>query len=184
MADTVDRFGEKYYTKKYNVNGHNYDSLESILSDINLKNLFDNPMYNLFHGDLQFDNIIYNSKNDSFKYIDWRESFGGSTEGGDIYYDLAKLYGGCIIPYNLAKSDNFIRYAEGVAIIDYGFKVPNELSQFKNEYEKWLIDERFDLDKIKLMTAIIFLNMSPLHSTNFSKMLWFKSIEMLSNVNK
>ena len=60
----------------------------------------------------------------------------------------------------------------------------DELSQFKNEYEKWLMDEGFDLNKIKLMTAIIFLNMSPLHSKNFSKMLWFKSIEMLSNVNK
>tara|TARA_R110000796_G_scaffold140149_4_gene256289 strand:- start:1521 stop:3437 length:1917 start_codon:yes stop_codon:yes gene_type:complete len=180
----IDRFGKKYYTKKYNVNGNNYDSLENILLGINLKNLFNNPMYNLFHGDLQFDNIIYNKKNDSFKYIDWRESFGGSTEGGDIYYDLAKLYGGCIIPYNLAKNDDFIRYTEGVAIIDYGFNVPDELSQFKNEYEKWLINKGYDLNRIKLMTAIIFLNMSPLHSTNFSKMLWFKSIEMLSNVNR
>ena len=180
----IDRFGKKYYTKKYNVNGNNYDSLENILLGINLKNLFNNPMYNLFHGDLQFDNIIYNKKNDSFKYIDWRESFGGSTEGGDIYYDLAKLYGGCIIPYNLAKNDDFIRYTEGVAIIDYGFNVPDELSQFKNEYEKWLINKGYDLNRIKLMTAIIFLNMSPLHSKDFSKMLWFKSIEMLSDVNK
>ena len=58
----IDRFGKKYYTKKYNVNGNNYDSLENILLGINLKNLFNNPMYNLFHGDLQFDNIIYNKK--------------------------------------------------------------------------------------------------------------------------
>tara|TARA_R110001592_G_scaffold71981_3_gene219693 strand:- start:11193 stop:13109 length:1917 start_codon:yes stop_codon:yes gene_type:complete len=180
----IDRFGKKYYTKRYNVNGNNYDSLENILLDINLENLYNNPMYDLFHGDLQFDNIIYNEKNDSFRYIDWRESFGGSTEGGDIYYDLAKLYGGCIIPYNLAKNDNFIRYTEGISIIDYGFNVPDELSQFKNEYEKWLINKGYDLNRIKLMTAIIFLNMSPLHSKDFSKMLWFKSIEMLSDVNK
>ena len=39
-------------------------------------------------------------------YIDWRESFGGSTKGGDVYYDLAKLYGGCIIPYNLMKEES------------------------------------------------------------------------------
>ena len=141
-------------------------------------------MYSLFHGDLQFDNIIYNKENDSFKYIDWRESFGGSTKGGDVYYDLSKLYGGCIIPYNLVKDDNFIKYTEGIAVIDYNFNIPRALSQFKNKYEKWLIDEGYDLDRIKLITAIIFLNMSPLHNKNFSKTLWFKSIEMLSNVTK
>ena len=180
----INRFGKKYYTKKYNINGHNYDSLENILLDINLDKLYNNPMYSLFHGDLQFDNIIYNKENDSFKYIDWRESFGGSTKGGDIYYDLSKLYGGCIIPYNLVKDDNFIKYTEGIAVIDYNFNIPRALSQFKNKYEKWLIDEGYDLDRIKLITAIIFLNMSPLHNKNFSKTLWFKSIEMLSNVSK
>ena len=180
----INRFGKKYYTKKYNINGHNYDSLENILLGINLDKLYNNPMYSLFHGDLQFDNIIYNKENDSFKYIDWRESFGGSTKGGDIYYDLSKLYGGCIIPYNLVKDDNFIKYTEGIAVIDYNFNIPRALSQFKNKYEKWLIDEGYDLDRIKLITAIIFLNMSPLHNKNFSKTLWFKSIEMLSNVSK
>ena len=180
----INRFGKKYYTKKYNINGHNYDSLENILLDINLDKLYNNPMYSLFHGDLQFDNIIYNKENDSFKYIDWRESFGGSTKGGDVYYDLSKLYGGCIISYNLVKDDNFIKYTEGIAVIDYNFNIPRALSQFKNKYEKWLIDEGYDLDRIKLITAIIFLNMSPLHNKNFSKTLWFKSIEMLSNVSK
>ena len=180
----INRFGKKYYTKKYNINGHNYDSLENILLGINLDKLYNNPMYSLFHGDLQFDNIIYNKENDSFKYIDWRESFGESTKGGDVYYDLSKLYGGCIIPYNLVKDDNFIKYTEGIAVIDYNFNIPRALSQFKNKYEKWLIDEGYDLDRIKLITAIIFLNMSPLHNKNFSKTLWFKSIEMLSNVSK
>ena len=35
------------------------------------------------------------------------------------------------------------------------------------------------LNKVKLITSIIFLNMSPLHDEKFSKMLWFKSIEMM-----
>jgi hypothetical protein len=33
---------------------------------------------------------------------------------------------------------------------------------------------------VKLITAIIFLNMSPLHDEKFGKMLWFKAIELLS----
>ena len=180
----IDRFGKKYSTQKYNINGKDYDSLNNILSNINLETLYKNPIYDLFHGDLQFDNIIYNEENQTFKYIDWRESFGGSIEGGDIYYDLAKLYGGCIIPYNLAKDDNYISYIEGIAVINYDYKVPSNLLKFKKKYEKWIVKNGYDLDRIKMITAIIFLNMSPLHSENFSKMLWFKSIEMLSNVNK
>ena len=39
---------------------------------------------------------------------------------------------------------------------------------------------KFDLDKIKLITGLIFLNMSPLHDEKFGKMLWFKAIELLS----
>jgi hypothetical protein len=40
------------------------------------------------------------------------------------------------------------------------------------------------LNRVKLITGLIFLNMSPLHDEKFAKMLWFKSIEILSAFNK
>ena len=57
-----------------------------------------------FHGDLQFDNIIY-SKN-KFKLIDWRDSFDGRNKG-DIYYDFAKLLGGIDLNYKFIKKETF-----------------------------------------------------------------------------
>ena len=51
--------------------------------------------------DLQFDNIIQRQK--KFKLIDWRHSFDSSIECGDLYYDLAKLYGGIIVNYDQIK---------------------------------------------------------------------------------
>ena len=92
------------------------------------------------------------------------------------------MYGGCIIPYNLAKDESFVDLSEGETIINYTYHLPSNLKKFKEEYESWIIDRGFDLEKIKIMTALIFLNMSPLHDDNFGKMLWFKSIEMLSDV--
>jgi NDP-sugar pyrophosphorylase family protein/mannose-6-phosphate isomerase-like protein (cupin superfamily) len=180
----IDRFGLKYLNEEYTINGIKYNSLENVLSTLNLEILYSNPLYDLFHGDLQFDNIIYDQEINKYTYIDWRESFGGNTKGGDVYYDLAKLYGGCIIPYNLMKEEGSIKLYEGSSIISYSYNVPNNLIKFKEEYEKWIINQGFDLDKVKLITAIIFLNMSPLHDEKFGKMLWFKSIELLTNVNK
>ena len=62
--------------------------------------------------------------------------------------------------------------------------VPVNLTKFKNEYEKWIVENGFDLNRVKLITGLIFLNMSPLHDEKFAKMLWFKSIEILSAFNK
>jgi len=180
----LDRFGDRYAQQSFVINNIPYRSLNSILDSVNLETLYDTNLYSLFHGDLQFDNIIYNHEHDRFSYIDWRESFGSETRGGDIYYDLSKLYGGIIIPYNLMKKNDAIQFSEGSSVINYSYPVNARLSEFKNHYENWLTENGFDLNKVKLITAIIFLNMSPLHDDNFSKMLWFKSIEILSEYDK
>ena len=153
--------------------------MDSILTQYDTDIFYDNPMYTLFHGDLQFDNILWDNSN-KFTYIDWRESFGGSTKGGDIYYDLAKLYGGTIIPYNMMKEENAIELVEGSTIVKYNYSVSEDLYEFRDYYKDWLTKNGYDLNKVKLITAIIFLNMSPLHDEKFGKMLWFKAIELLS----
>lgn len=184
-AKFIDRFGEKYYNQSFTINNKSCEPLQNILPKfLKISDFSSNTVYEKFHGDLQFDNIIFNPENEKFTYIDWRESFGGETKGGDVYYDLAKLYGGCIIPYNLAKDESFVDLSEGETIISYTYHLPSNLKKFKEEYESWIIDRGFDLEKIKIMTALIFLNMSPLHDDNFGKMLWFKSIEMLSDVSQ
>jgi len=175
----LNRFGPEYFNQKYTINGKEYKSMDSILTQYDTDIFYDNPMYTLFHGDLQFDNILWDNSN-KFTYIDWRESFGGSTRGGDIYYDLAKLYGGTIIPYNMMKQENAIELVEGSTIVKYDYFVSEDLYEFRDYYKDWLTKNGYDLNKVKLITAIIFLNMSPLHDEKFGKMLWFKAIELLS----
>jgi NDP-sugar pyrophosphorylase family protein/mannose-6-phosphate isomerase-like protein (cupin superfamily) len=181
----VQKYGTDYSFLEHEINGIKRPSMESLLFD-NKKfdSLIDNPFYELFHGDLQFDNIIYNEQNDKFYYIDWRDSFGKSTDSGDVYYDLAKLYGGLLIPYNKMKNEDNITYNEGSFSINYSYPISKNLSKFRIVYEKWLVDNGYDINKIKLITGLIFLNMSPLHDGKFGKMLWFKSIEMLDTYDK
>jgi thiamine kinase-like enzyme len=158
--------------------------MKSLLSKVNFKDFHTNPFYKLFHGDLQFDNVIYNSNTDEFIYIDWRESFAGLTTSGDLYYDLAKLYGGCLIPYNSMKDENNIIFLRGEYSVNYSFEISHSLIEFKSYLESWITKNNFDLKKVKLLTSIIFLNMAPLHDEKFSKMLWFKSIELMSNYDR
>ena len=81
------------------------------------------------------------------------------------------------------KQENSIRLSEGDTVVNYSYDNLKTLSKFKSVYEDWIITNNYDLNKIKTITALIFLNMSPLHDENFGKMLWFKCIEILSNVD-
>jgi NDP-sugar pyrophosphorylase family protein/mannose-6-phosphate isomerase-like protein (cupin superfamily) len=169
-----------YYSLNHEVNGIKLPSMEHILNNIDLSLLNDTIFYKKFHGDLQFDNIIWNEAKQQFTYIDWRESFGGNTDGGDIYYDLAKLYGGSIIPYNVMKNEDNITLIEGSYSVQYDYQVSTNLTKFKTYFENWIVENGYSLYKVKFITGLIFLNMSPLHDDKFSKMLWFKSIEILN----
>jgi NDP-sugar pyrophosphorylase family protein/mannose-6-phosphate isomerase-like protein (cupin superfamily) len=178
------KYHSDYYNLEHEINGIKLPSMKSVLETIDFQQLDNNPFYNLFHGDLHFDNIVYNKNEDKYYYIDWRDSFGDSVDFGDLYYDLSKFYGGLLIPYNLMKNENLITYNEGSYSINYSYPISENLIKFKTIYEKWVIDNGFDLKKIKFISGLIFLNMSPLHDGKFGKMLWFKSIEMLSNYDK
>ena len=172
------KFNNHYYFDEFNINGKNYKSMTELTPKTLYKD--DEYSYSLFHGDLQFDNVVYNTKTDKFAYIDWRDSFGNSTDMGAVYYDLAKLYGGLLIPYNLMKNDNNVVLIKNKNNIHYTYPISENLVTFLPMYEEWLKNNGFDLHRVRYMTGIVFLNMSPLHDENFGELLWFKSIEMLS----
>ena len=176
--------GVNYLEDSFSINGKICKPLNEYIQNLKFDNFKKSKTYNLFHGDLQFDNIIYDLKNSKFSYIDWRDSFGGDTDGGDIYYDFAKLYGGLIFNYFDLKSSDIINFEKGDSIVNFKIEISNNLNTFRDIYEKWLDEKGYDLDFVKFITAIIFLNMSPLHEGNFSKILWFKSIEMLANFDQ
>jgi len=143
----------------------------------------------LFHGDLQFDNIISTPDGD-FKLIDWREDFGGNVTCGDLYYDLAKLYGGIELNYNALKDsnnyftliDNDLNGNDECLITHHRDDVLKTIQD--NEFNGFLTKNKFDVKRVKLLTAIIFLNMAPLHINNFDIFLFFKSKLLFNEIQK
>lgn len=168
------------------VNGVSIPPLKDLLAKIEWDEILRGIPSN-FHGDLQFDNILVTrdsvSNLDKFILLDWRQDFAGLTDVGDLYYDLAKLYGGTVLSYQLIKEGKFSFDISGSSIY-YNFFITNDLVEAQDEYELFLAKNNYDLKKIKLITALIFLNMSPLHHDPFNLMLYFLGKTMLNKLLK
>ena len=124
-----------------------------------------------FHGDLQFDNILFTNKK-TFKLLDWRQDFSGLTEYGDVYYDLAKLNGGLYISYKKIKQNKFdIKFSNEKIYLNS--EKDDFLINAKQIFNKFVRTNNYELQKIEILTGIIFLNMSPMHHSPFSHFIYY-----------
>ena len=85
------------------------------------------------------------------------------------------------MPYNLMKDESNITLKEGSGSVEYSFRKLKGIEGIENKFIKIIEKNGFDFNKIKLITGLIYLNMSPMHEAKFSKLLWFESIRILSN---
>ena len=152
------------------------------LDNIDWEYLSKTNLPGFIHGDLQFDNIIINNAGE-FRLIDWRHEFAGSTEIGDIYYDLAKMAGGFIINYANIKNHNFdIEFDENNVILS----IPNidHISRYQEKLFQYINHKNLDSKKVLQLIPIIFWNMSPLHTAPFDQFLWFLGLKLFAQNEK
>jgi NDP-sugar pyrophosphorylase family protein len=138
-----------------------------------------------FHGDFNFSNIVYGEN--KFKFLDWRQDFGGSIEYGDIYYDFAKMYHSFLFPHPSVKAGKFYVYKRphkdlGWEKIKTFVEVPYHIEKCKDIFEEFLVDNGYNLWKTKILTAIVLLNMSPLHESPMDEYLYYFAKSYLHEV--
>lgn len=176
----------KKYSIKYPIgepqiiNGNKIPSAAQLLKGLNWDELFKGEPF-FIHGDLQPDNIIFDAVTEKFLLLDWRQDFAGETAFGDLYYDFAKLWAGLCLDYSRIKQNDFT-YIEDSGT-SCRFTVPGHPYKAENALVLAEFIERrgYSLKKVKLLAALIFLNMSPLHHNPFDKMLHALGREMLFN---
>ncbi len=175
-AERVDSYHKKagITDNSYTVNGVLLPSIRELFKLVPWASLYEGTA-SRFHGDLQFDNVLVRSDktnaNNRFLLIDWRQDFGGLIDVGDLYYDLAKLYGGMIISYREIKNGAFSFEMSGSNVY-YNFTIDHNLLEAREVYETFLNKHGYDLKKVKILTGLIFLNMSPLHNSPFDGLLY------------
>ena len=151
------------------VNGQMIPATSDLLNNVPWEKLADGlPCF--IHGDLQPDNIIYDSAKKKFTLIDWRQEFAGQIDFGDLYYDLAKLSGGINLNYAQIKMNKFT-YSESEDSCDFSFPIHPNAQEINLQLENYITGKGYSLTKVKLLVGLIYLNMSPLHQEPFDKML-------------
>jgi len=159
------------------VNGYNIPPTGDLLARVPWTRLSEGvPCF--IHGDLQFDNILYDNATNSFKLLDWRQDFGGHVEFGDLYYDFAKLYGGIILNYDYIKL-NLLSYTEDGHDIFFDFAQRFRTDHYLRLLSEYVQEKGYDLIRVRILVALIYLNMSPLHHYPFDKMLYSLGRDLL-----
>ena len=182
---TIERV-ERYFSKnkvskdcKFQINGLACDSVQNILESIDWINLCSYPIDSIIHGDLNFGNVIISSDK-SFHLIDWRDSFDGHVQWGDRYYDYAKIYAGCALNFKMLSSSNNPYEKIDNAIYLKPMTSP-ACEEFLQIFENYLIDKKINLNKVKTLAFLSYLNMSPLHPSSFGDFLAYSGIYKLSH---
>lgn len=172
------------YNRKYEqtddtlvVNGRRVPATSELLSQVPWERVSEGIAC-FMHGDLQFDNILFDAQKNSFLLLDWRQDFGGHVEFGDLYYDLAKLYGGIFLNYDFIKL-NLLSYAESEQGIIFDFAQRFHTQNYLQQLSEYVESNGYDLVKVKILVALIYLNMSPLHHYPFDKMLYSLGRDLL-----
>ena len=131
------------------------------------------------HGDLNFDNVLYDDFKNNFLLIDWRQDFAGELEFGDIYYDLAKIYGGILLNYDCIKQGlfNYV-HEKNEAFFDFARRISHDL--YLPIFENFVKTQKLDMKKVKLINALSYLNMAPLHNPPYDKILISFGLMLLS----
>lgn len=156
------------YDKYQYINNIEVPKILDILKKINWKALYVNKP-SKFHGDLALNNIIAHKR--SFCLIDWREDFAGNLNIGDMYYDLSKLNHTFFISQRL-EIDKSIKINKLNKRVSFKFKSYPSLLKYQKIFEKFILENNFDLYKINILTNLIYLNIAPLHTGEYSKLLF------------
>lgn len=122
------------------------------------------------HGDLQFDNVIV-GPDGSFALIDWREDFGGLSYG-DVYYDLAKLFGGLTVSYSAMKHSCYAFAAAGNAVT-FSLPSPEALDVARSEFVDFAAAAGYDMGRVATLRGIVYLNMAPLHAGSMGRLFFY-----------
>lgn len=108
----------------------------------------------VIHGDLCFNNILYDTNSGIVKIIDPRGSFGNQSISGILEYDMAKLSHSLNGDYDLIKSN-----------ISNRTKKQNEVINLFNSMVNQQYKEK-EILLIKVIEYCLFISMIPLHEDN------------------
>ena len=149
------------------INGVEVPKIKDLMTQINFEDIIGKEPTG-FHGDFILDNIL---TSDTFTLIDWRQDFNGIIESGDMNYDLAKLNHNLVLNHDMLYHDYFkIDFSKG---IECDVHVKKSLIDCKSILKEFCEENGINFNNIEILTALIWINMSPLHEHPLDMFLYY-----------
>jgi hypothetical protein len=153
------------------INGRCVSGIRDLLREIDLQQLCGDPPSS-FHGDFILDNIIKTGES-TFKLIDWRQDFGGELQFGDKYYDLAKLAHNLVVNHQMVDQNNYSITIDRGGIVKINIYRFQSLVECEEILFKYLRRSNLNEKKVRILRALIWINMAPLHHHPFDLFLFY-----------
>ena len=104
--------------------------------------------------------------------MDWRHEFDTEINYGDLYYDLSKLRHNMILNHSNILNDLYnVNITNDEVYVD--LKCNYILIKQLEEYNQFIKKYDYNLKKVEILTAIIWLNMAPLYDGKFRDFLFY-----------
>lgn len=162
---------------KESINGESMPTLASLLARVDWPDLA-NGLPGRFHGDFHFENVLWNQVTEQFTLLDWRQDFAGDLQVGDIYYDLAKLLHGLIVSHEVIANGHFqVSWLNDE--IRFSLFRKQELVECERRFYDWCLNNGFSVNKVRMLTSLIYLNIAALHHYPYSLLLFAFGKRML-----
>lgn len=155
--------------KEHVINGERIPALSEVFKKIDFDRITDG-LQSRFHGDFILDNILKTKY--GYTFIDWRQDFGGNLTVGDRYYDLAKLNHNLTVNHNVINKNLFTVESDGDNV-RVEIMRPSNLVDCQVTLFDFLRKYKYDNRKVRFLTAIVWLNMAPLHHYPFNFFLYY-----------
>ena len=186
MLKAQNSFWEEAWAHEYiEINGISYANIPNIMPQllVSIEKLKQNAITAIVHGDLCFNNILFDIQSGVIKLIDPRGKFGtdSNTILGDSRYDVAKIRHSYCGDYDsLIERDFFL---EKIADNQFIFST-NKEKQGERENLFDCLAEKYGycIQDIRLIEALHFLTMIPLHQDSMDRQIsmWLTAIIKLN----
>ncbi len=191
---TVERLAElkkqgdywvKLLSKEFEtINGNKYNGISKLKEQIKdfAEELSQNGSQTIIHGDYCFSNILFDSSNYVFKFIDPRGRLNAdATIYGDPRYDIAKLRHSICGLYDFIVQGLF-KISEKEEGFEYKVLTTRDYSVLKTVFNKIAETYKFNPIEIEFIEGLLFLSMIPLHKDNLNrqKMFYIRAVELLN----
>lgn len=162
------------------INGVTIPPMYVMLNRVDWRGLCDKPHASKYHGDFHNENILVTPSGNPM-LIDWRQNFGYDNLGvGDAYYDFAKFMHGLIVSHHQILCNHFTVERDSANNITIDILRPHRLVEAEETFVKWLDENGYDSNRVRLLTALIFLNIAALHEYPYSLYLFYLGKHLLN----